>query len=114
MIFAGLINPLLRSSKAHPFDVLTSTGGAEKIGDGSSTLQQWKKPGGVDQAFDDFMTLPGKSAKDQSKDGKITFTKDMGALGKATMRDHSSGGSPTLELQEASGGSKIKAIRYYD
>jgi hypothetical protein len=99
-----------RISKSHPFMQLTNKGGAKPME--GADFPQWTKPGGVDQAFDDFMSLPGKSAKDVSKDGKITFTKDMGQLGKATMRDHSTTGAPTLELQEASGGSKIAAIRY--
>ena len=108
----GLVNSLLRSSSQHPFDKLTSTGGATRIIDAPGDVAQWRKPGGLNQAFDDFVSLPGKSGKDVSKDNKIIFTKDMGALGKVTMREHSTEGSPTLELQRPSGGSKYKAIRY--
>ncbi|CAF1354517.1 unnamed protein product [Adineta ricciae] len=99
----GLASSLLRSGGQHPFDKLTSTGGATRITDAPGDVAQWRKPGGLDQAFDDFVSLPGKPGKDVSKDNKIIFTKDMGALGKVTMREHSTEGSPTLELQRPNG-----------
>lgn len=109
---AGSINVLLRSKRASAFDALTN----DLIPTGDSNgLQQWTKKGGLNQAFDDFMSLPGKSSKDISQDGKIIFTKDLGdGVHKVTMRDYSSGGTPSLDLLKNSGGSKIGAIRYED
>jgi hypothetical protein len=108
-IFLGLINVLLRTSGKHPFDKITDT--ATRLAD--RTPPQWEKSGGFDAAMKDFARLPGK-AKHVSEGDKIVLVKDMGEHGVAVVRNTSSEGVPTLELQKPGGSSKTKAIRYED
>mgnify|MGYP006892785903 CR=1 FL=1 len=104
---------MLRSKRSSSFDELTN--GLEKMEE-KGGLQQWKKAGGENQAFDDFMSIDGKvePEEDKSANGKITFVKRLKDGSKVIMRDHSSQGYPTLELQHGDGNSKSKAIRYHD
>ncbi len=107
-----MINVVLRTSGVNPFDALITRTGATEIP--SKNLPHWERPGGMETALQDFASLPGKS-KTISAINPTILMKDMpNNAGRVVVRSVSNEGSPTLELQEPGGSSKIKAIRYRD
>jgi RHS repeat-associated protein len=78
------------------------------VRDGGSRSEIWSKPGGYAQATKDFESLDGTS----QNLGRVQIKDLPDGQGRAVLRNFSSDGRPTLELQPAGGGYKGTAIRY--
>ena len=91
---------------ADGINALISLGRGDVAGAALSTVSmQWNKTGGIDDANDDFDSLNLQNVKEipGGRTGKLPDGR------KINVRDHSSDGRPTLEIQD--GKNKIK-IRY--
>ena len=78
------------------------------VDEGGSRAQIFSKPGGFAQATKDFEALEGQS----QNLGRVQVKDLPGGQGRAVLRNFSSDGRPTLEIQPAGGGYKSTAIRY--
>jgi|GEM_PF-1334368 len=78
------------------------------VDEGGSRAQIFSKPGGFAQATKDFEALEGQS----QNLGRVQVKDLPNGQGRAVLRNFSSDGRPTLEIQPAGGGYKSVAIRY--
>jgi RHS repeat-associated protein len=78
------------------------------VREGGSRTEIYAKPGGFAQATKDFESLEGSA----QTVGPVRIKDLPNGQGRAVLRNFSSDGRPTLEIQPAGGGYKGTAIRY--
>jgi hypothetical protein len=76
--------------------------------EGGTRTDIYSKPGGYSQARADFEALGGQSRAN----GRLLVKDLPNGQGRAVLRDFSTDGRPTLEIQPPGGGYKATAIRY--
>lgn len=77
------------------------------VREGGSRTEIYAKPGGFAQATEDFEALEGSA----QILGRVRVKDLPNGQGRAVLRNFSSDGRPTLEIQPAGGGPKGTAIR---